>query len=167
MAGLNGPDALESFRNMHEEVVRRGRACSFKYGSHPHQWYDQFFQRDIAPTGKTLCEEPLRVGSVNNRLDVAIVCSYDDDEYKEITVAAGSKITVTLHESDEPDGVFVPVGPTICVTAPTPDTILHPGELVARFPIGNMNRPWCKAEVEFDGGITGGNVDVLLSIVPY
>lgn len=167
MAALTGPESLESYRNMQEEIVRRGRACNFKYGVAPHQWYDQFFQRDLDPNGKIVCENPLRIGSVNNRLDVIVVCSFDEDEYKEITVNAGSKITVNLQEADEPDGPFADVGPTVCVTAPTPNTILHPGELVARFPIGNMRKPWAKCEVEFDGGITGGKVDVALSITPY
>lgn len=169
MAIPTGAEMRAGMANYMDELVRRGRSCGFGPNPGGPNWYDQVFERDLDPAvaGKTVCETPLRVGSTNNRLDVMLVCAYDDDLAKQITVNAGSKVTVTMMEGDSPDGPFTAVGPTVCVTAPAHATVLRPGEMIARFPIGNMTRPWAKVEIEFDGGITGGLVDVRLVNMPY
>lgn len=129
----------------------------------PLVWYDQVFERGLTPSGSVECRLPLRVGGTQNGLDVILVASHANTG--DLTMASGATITVTTLESDSPDGPFTGAHGSICVTAPSRGIITAPDMLVARFAIGNFQKPWLKVKLEFSGTITGGTCDCALSHV--
>lgn len=163
MAAMNSLEFLETARAAKEERLRQGLRSGPVYGEAPLVWYDQVFGREISPAGEVECAQALRVGSTQNALDVIFVASHANEGV--LKVAEGTTITVIMLEGDKPGGEFTEVGPSICVKAPAGGLEVEPDCLVARFALGNMNKPWAKCRVKIEGGITGGTVDVALGYV--
>lgn len=156
---------IEGMQAAKEDLLRRGRRSGPTYGEYPLVWHDQVFGREIATTAATVtCKTPLRVGSTNNRLDVALVASNSNTQ--ELKATSGATITLELLSSDSPDGTFTSVGPSYCVTAPAEGITAEPDALFVRFPLGNIKKPWLKAKLTFTGSITGGKVDCVLALMP-
>lgn len=160
----------EEFEQMREEAKKRNLETGQRHGpcysegeSAPLVWYDQVFEREIAPSGSVTCKRALRVGNTQNGLDVILIASHKNSA--KLQAASGSTITVTLLQSDAEDGTFSEVGPTICVKAPAEGIAAEPDHLFARFPIGNFSKPWLKVKLEFAGTISGGKCDCALSYV--
>lgn len=146
------------------ELARRGERTGIGYGQHttPTLWYKQFFDReiDLTPTDYT-CEQALRVGSVRSSLMVLLVASHCNGDTP-VTVAAGNTITISLQQADAEDGTFVDVGPSFCVTAPSPNGMVAEQDcLLLSVNLGNMTKPWAKVKVK---GTATGKIDVALGL---
>lgn len=155
---------VEFSDNLRKRGLRSGPAYKDDWGSHASPWYDQVFDREIAPAGSVNCQYPLRVGHTANSLDVVLIASHSNPGT--LVIPAGATITLSFLESDEEKGTYKDVGPTICVKAPAGGLRAKPDEEVARFAIGNFRKPWMMVALEFAGSITGGKVDCALSLMP-
>lgn len=163
MATITGKEYLDGRRLAAEERVRFGQAAGPSYGNTPLVWGDQLFGWEMEPTGTLEPENALRVGATQNALDVIIVASHANEG--DLTVSAGCKLTLDLMQADAPDGSFEEVGPSICITAPAAGLTIGPDELLARFALGNMSKPWAKIKLTIDGAISDGKIDIALSYV--
>lgn len=164
---MTGSEFLEAARLAKEELRRTGRRTGPAYcadGPRPLVWYDQVFARELVPAGDVECPGALRVGATQNGLDVVLVASHANEG--NLTVDAGTGITMVLSESDSATGTFEEVGPSVCVTAPDGGLSIEPDALVARFALGNMKKPWCKVKLNFNGAVSGGTLDVALAYTP-
>lgn len=163
MASITGKEYLDGRRLAASERERFGRASGPAFGNTPLVWGDQLFGFELEPTGTVEPENALRVGATQNGLDVIIVASHANDG--DLTISAGCKLTLDIMQSDTVNGVFEEVGPSICITAPAGGLVIGRGELVARFALGNMSKPWAKVKLTIDGTISGGNIDIALAYV--
>lgn len=160
--------ATDFYKQMHEaeaDRLRQTRKSGPAYSDrgHPLIWNGQVFGREIKPAGEVVCEQPLHVGSTQNALDLIIVaCNANEDT---LVCPKDSTITVAFKMADKEAGPYEDVGPTVCVKAPEDGISAEPDELVVRVPLGNFAKPWVKPAITFTGTITGGNVDVALSMV--
>lgn len=156
-------DDLQSWK---EKLVTSGKrnGPAFEAGGHTLVWYDQVFERGVDPVGTVNCSQALRVGATHNGLDVALVAS--NANAGDLLIPAGSTITVSFMQGDKENDTFEDVGPTICMKAPAAGMKIKPDELVMRFPMGNMQKPWAMVNIEFSGAITGGTVDCVLAYMP-
>lgn len=159
---MTGSEILDGIRAAKEERLRQGLRSGPVYGEAPLVWYDQVFGREETPTGTINCKQALRVGAMQNSLDVLVVASHKNGA-KPLVVAKGASLTLTLLQADAVDGKFEEVGPTVCVTA-NEATNVEADCLVARFAIGNMTKPWAKVKLDVSG-VTGGLIDVALGYV--
>ncbi len=130
----------------------------------PLVWWDQYFKKNVAPSGTIESDEALRVGATQSQLDVVIVANHNNTEA--VVVPSGATVTLQLMQSDTADGTFEAYGPSITITAPSDGISADPDRQVARFVVGNTEKPWVKAQVTVAGSITGGNVDVALAFLP-
>lgn len=163
MATITGKEYLDGRRLAAEARERFGRAAGPVFGNAPLVWGDQLFGWELEPTGTVEPENALRVGATQNALDAIIVASHANAG--DLTVSASCKLTLDLLQADAPDGIFEEVGPSVCLTAPAAGLVIGPGELVARFALGNMRKAWAKVRLTIDGAISGGNIDMALSYV--
>ena len=163
MASITGKEYLDGRRLAASERARSARAAGPVFGGGPLVWGDQLFGGDIVPTGSIEPDTALRVGTTGNALDIVVVAS--PANAGELTVSAGCKLTLDLMQSDTVNGVFEEVGPSICITAPAGGLVIGRDELVARFALGNMSKPWAKVKLTIDGTISGGNIDIALAYV--
>ncbi|MCM1237495.1 MAG: hypothetical protein NC489_46105 [Ruminococcus flavefaciens] len=157
----------EGRQAFHSELIRRGAGVGPHYidpNGYGPLWHDQFFGRDLTPTGTVSCKQALRVGATRNALDVAVTASALNNN--DLIFPAGSTITLTLLQGDAEQGTFEDIGPTVCVKAPADGMTIAPGDTVCRFPIGDFQKPWLMVELEFSGAITGGTVDCSLGYFP-
>ncbi len=165
---ISARDFLEAGRLAAQERLRAGLRSGPVYnntGGAPLLWYDQVFVRRATPIGTVESEHALRVGAVQNGLDVVLAASHANTG--PLVVPEGTMLTLGLLEADTEDGPFSPVGPTVCVTAPVGGLAVDPDLCVARFALGSMRKPWCKVTLTVDGGdISGGTVDVALAYTP-
>lgn len=159
------PDFYTQMHQAEADRLRQTRRGGPAYSDkgHPLVWNGQVFGREIEPTGSVTCEQPLHVGSTQNALDLIIVACNSNAGV--LTFPKDATITVTFAMSDKEDGTYEDVGPTVCVTAPEGGISSEPDELVVRVPLGNFKKPWVKPAIAFTGTVTGGNVDVALSMV--
>lgn len=153
-------DDLHKFKDELDQKAKRS-GPKFNPAGNAHVWHDQVFERDIEPVGTINCQQALRVGATHNGLDIALIACNANEEA--IVFPAGATITLSLMQADSENGAFEDVGPTICVKAPAEGIEAGPDDLVARFPIGNLGKPWLKVNLEFSGAITGGKVDCALA----
>lgn len=159
---MTGSEFLDGIRAAKEERLRQGLRSGPVYGEAPLVWHDQVFGREETPAGTISCKQALRVGAMQNSLDVLVVASHKNGN-NPLVVAKGASLTLTLLQADAVDGKFEEVGPTVCVTA-TEATNVEADCLVARFAIGNMTKPWAKVKLDVSG-VTGGLIDVALGYV--
>lgn len=159
----SGQDFMKALRNAKRERVRSGLAAGPSYRGGPLMWFDQAFARDAALSGTIESEYALRVGATQNSLDVSIVASQLNAA--DLVIPAGATLTLTLLQGDSADGEFAEVGPAICATAPADGITAGPGELVFRFALGNMCKPWAKVKLVVAGECGPGTVDVGLTYV--
>lgn len=159
---MTGSEILDGIRAAKEERLRQGLRSGPVYGEAPLVWHDQVFGREETPAGTISCKQALRVGAMQNSLDVLVVASHKNGT-KPLVVAKGGSLTLTLLQADAVDGKFEEVGPTVCVTA-NEATNVESDCLVARFAIGNMTKPWAKVKLDVSG-VTGGLIDVALGYV--
>lgn len=159
---MTGSEILDGIRAAKEERLRQGLRSGPVYGEAPLVWHDQVFGREETPAGTISCKQALRVGAMQNSLDVLVVASHKNGD-KPLVVAKGGSLTLTLLQADAVDGKFEEVGPTVCVTA-NEATNVESDCLVARFAIGNMTKPWAKVKLDVSG-VTGGLIDVALGYV--
>lgn len=159
---------LKDFDKMHrdsmENRLRNTRAAGLCWNdpeSAPLKWYDQAFEREITPAGTVACGTALRVGATQNGLDVILVANINNEG--PITAAANATVTFTFLQADARDGEYTEVGPTICVKAPKDGIAADPGMLFFRAALGNFRKPWLKVKLAFEGTITGGMLDCVLS----
>lgn len=156
---------MELRRQAALERIDDGRDPGPRYGNvRPLLWYDQFFGTRQTLSGTVDCPAALRVGATHNALDVVIVAGHANAD--PVVVTEGTTVTLVLLESDSPEGNFVEVGPSFCVSAPAGGISAAPGDLLLRFPIGDMGGSWCKARLIVEGSISGGVVDVALAYKP-
>ena len=160
---ITGKDYLDGRRQAAEERMRFGLASGPSYGNTPLVWGDQLFGFELPPTGTMEPPTALRVGATQNGLDVILVASHSNEG--DLTVSAGCKMTLDLMHCDTPDGEFTEVGPSVCITAPAEGLTIGRDELIARFALGNMVKPWAKVKLTIDGTISGGNIDIALGYV--
>lgn len=160
--------SAEDFERLAKEAAEARVRDSLRHGpcysdgeSAPLVWYDQVFERGITPAGSVACKHPLRVGATQNSLDVILVASHANKG--NLAAASGATITMTMQQGDDPEGTFTDVGPSICVTAPAEGISAEPDHTLARFPLGNFQKPWLKIKLVFTGSITGGTCDAALS----
>lgn len=146
-------------RDRRETCLRNGPVYSPDGGA-PGLFFDQFFEKEISPSGTITLKTPLRVGATRNGLDVILVASHRNAA--NLAIAASATITLTTLQGDRPDGTFEEVGPAICVTAPTGGISVEPDMLAARFAIGNFKKPWLKIKLVFAGAFAGGKLDCAL-----
>lgn len=163
MTTITGKEYLDGRRLAAEERVRFGQAAGPSYGNTPLVWGDQLFGWELEPTGTLEPETALHVGATQNALDVIIVASHANEG--DLTVSAGCKLTLDLMQAHAPDGAFEDVGPSICITAPDTGLTIGPDEMLARFALGNMSKPWAKVKLTIDGTISGGKIDIALACV--
>lgn len=163
MASITGQDFLESRRLAAFERIRYGAGAGPSYNKGPLVWGDQRFGWELTPTGTVEPPTALRVGATQNGLDVVVIASHSNAD--DLTISAGCKLTLDLMQCDTPDGVFEDVGPSICLTAPAEGMTIGRDELVARFALGNMGKPWAKVKITVDGTISGGKIDIALAYV--
>lgn len=130
------------------------------FGDHPLIWFDQIFGAGLAPQGVVDCPQPLRVGSTRQGLNVVIVANPKNES--DVAVAPGATITLSLMQADGVDGAFEDVGPTICVKCGPEGKTVEPDGLIARFALGDFDKPWLKVRLEFAGSVSGGLVDCAL-----
>lgn len=163
---ITAQEMLQGTRALEKELRRKGQHSgpTFSDKGKPVAWWDQYFEREIDPTGIINCEQALRVGSTMQRLDVVILASYGNGG--PLNIPGGSTITLTLMQGDDEEGTFTDVGPTVCVKAPPEGMQVDEDEIVCRFPVGDFTKPWLKVTLEFAGAITGGNVDCALGFIP-
>lgn len=159
---MTGSEILDGIRAAKEGRLRQGLRSGPVYGEAPLVWHDQVFGREETPAGTISCKQALRVGAMQNSLDVLVVASHKNGD-KPLVVAKGGSLTLTLLQADAVDGKFEEVGPTVCVTA-NEATNVESDCLVARFAIGNMTKPWAKVKLDVSG-VTGGLIDVALGYV--
>lgn len=153
----------EGRRLFSRELERRGRGagpCFAGDGGYAIPWHDQYFERDIEPSGTVNCAQALRVGATQASLFVFVKASAGNDAV--LRIPAGATITLALMQGDAERGEFEDVGPTICVKAPAAGMTVEPGMLACRFAIGDFGKPWLMVSLEFSGAITGGTVDCCL-----
>lgn len=160
---ITGKDYLEGRRQAAEERVRFGLASGPAFGNMPLVWGDQLFGWELVPTGTLEPETALRVGATQNGLDVLLVASHSNEG--DLTVSAGCKLTLELMHGDTADAKFEEVGPSVCITAPAEGLTIGRDELIARFALGNMVKPWAKVKLTVDGTISGGKIDIALGYV--
>ena len=156
-------DHKEGWRDLRKRGLRNGPEYH-ENESAPLGWYDQVFERDIAPTGSLTCEEALLVGGTQNGLDVILVGSHSNKG--PVSIASGATITLKTLIADNPDGPFIATGPSLCVAAPAEGIACEPDALAVRFAIGNFKKQWLKISLEFSGTISGGTFDAALGFVP-
>ncbi|MBD5608319.1 MAG: hypothetical protein HDQ93_05650 [Desulfovibrio sp.] len=159
-------DFLTQHSEGYKELRRMGLRGGPEYAdneSAPLVWYDQVFEREIEPAGSVQCAKSLAVGGTQNGLDVILVASHQNTE--DLTIPAGTSITLKTLFSENPEGPFAPIGPSWCVTAPEEGINCPPDGLAVRFAIGNYKKLWMKISLEFSGSISGGTVDAALSYV--
>lgn len=130
----------------------------------PTVWHNQKFASRIEPLGTVNCPQALSVGRTLNALDVMLIASATNES--PVLFPAGSTITMTFLQSDEEEGVYEEVGPTICVMAPASGKSAEAGEIIARFPMEDFSKPWLMVTLEFSGSISGGLCDCILSYTP-
>lgn len=158
-------DALSEFkRELPKRGLRSGPFYQSDYGTAAAPWYDNVFDRKLTPSGTVKCKMPLQVGHANNALDVVLLASHANEG--DLTIPAGSTITIKFKQSDSRDGAYEDVGPTICQTAPTGGFKVRPDSEVARFCAHRFSKQWVKVELIFTGSITGGTVDCALAYMP-
>lgn len=160
VAGKSAIEELAEWEKGRREAARRSGPVYNPDNSAPGLWFDQFFRKEITPSGTVECEKALRAGGTQNGLDVILVASHRNGA--PVRIAAGATITLTTFTAEEPDGAFEATGPAICVTAPSGGISAETDMLVARFAIGNFRKPWLKIKLAFSGSITGGKVDAAL-----
>lgn len=163
MTAQDYADGLTAFR---KEQRRRAQGAGPKYapGGYRLPWGDQYFERDFEPAGTVNCGQALRVGATLSALDIFVKANVNNEA--PLLIPAGSTITLSLLQSDEEEGTFEDVGPTVCMKAPPAGMEIEPGMMVCRFPVGDFRKPWLAASLEFSGAITGGNVDCCLGFIP-
>lgn len=155
-----GRDAFEAAR---QARGKRVGPCYCGNGLSITPFHDQYFERDMEPAGTVNCSQALRVGSVQQGLQVMLLASPLNTE--NLVIPAGSTITVSFLQGDSEDGTFEDVGPTICVKAPAQGMEAEPCHTVCEFPLPAFSKPWLMVSLEFAGAITGGKVDCILNHV--
>ena len=163
---ISAQDFSDGLNAWTDERARRGRRCGPCYcgrGESITPFHDQYFERGIEPAGTVNCSRALRVGAVNQGLEVMLLAAPDNAE--DILVPAGATITMTFLQGDAENGSFEDVGPTVCVKAPADGMTAAPCHLLARFPLPNFRKPWLMCNVEFSGAITGGKLDCVLNLM--
>ena len=163
MASLTGQEFLESSRLAASERIRYGAGAGPSYNKGPLIWGDQRFGWEMTPTGTVEPPTALRVGATQNGLDVVVIASHSNAD--DLTISAGCKLTLELMHGDTADGEFEEVGPSVCITAPAEGLTIGRDELIARFALGNMVKPWAKVKLTVDGTISGGKIDIALGYV--
>lgn len=158
---MSSRDFMKALRDAKKERVRSSLAAGPSYRGGPLMWFDQAFARDVALSGTIESECALRAGATQNSLDVSIVASHLNES--DLIIPAGATLTLTLLQGDSADGEFAEVGPSICATAPADGITAGPGELVFRFALGNMRRPWAKVRLVVAGECGPGTVDIGLA----
>lgn len=157
----------EAYIEAKQDRLRQGLRSGPMYvepGGAPLVWFDQAFEREISPSDTLVCQRPLRVGSTNNGLDILLVASHANSTA--VQAASGATVTLSLLQADREDGTFTEVGPSICVKAPSSGIAAEPDTIFARFAIGNFQKPWLKAKLEFSGTFSGGTLDCCLGYMP-
>lgn len=157
----SGRDAFEAQRLAR---ARRAGPCYCGAGVSITPFHDQHFGLDLEPVGVVNCPRPLRVGAVNQGLEVMLLASPGNADT--LIIPAGSTVTMTFLQGDAEDGTFEDVGPSICVKAPADGMQAEPCHCVCRFPLPNFSKPWLMVSLEFAGAITGGKVDCVLNLMP-
>ncbi len=158
-------DGLREFkRDLARRGLRSGPVYQSDFGTAATPWYDNVFERKLEPTGSVKCGTALQVGHANNALDVVILASHANEG--DLTIPAGSTITIKFQQSDQRDGTYEEVGPTICQKAPVGGFTVKPDGEVARFCAHRFSKQWLKVELEFSGSIAGGTVDCALAYMP-
>lgn len=160
----------EEFDKAYADSYERRRRQAMRSGpvynnpeSAPLVWHDQVFAREMTPSGIVNAPAPLRVGSTQNALDVALIGSHANTG--PVSAASGATVTLICLQADEENGEYKAVGPSICVTAPEEGISAEKDQLFCRLPIGNFSKPWLKIRLEFSGTISGGLLDAALSYV--
>lgn len=157
MADTSVKQFLETSRKAKRQQVEGAATTGPRYhanGSAASLWHDQIFGRDILCSGARELETALRVGSNAQGLYVALNASAGNEGVLEFP--AGSTITFTFLQGDDPDGEFAEVGPTVCMKAPAEGIEAEPGDTICRVALGNFSQPWLKLKIEFDGSVEGG-----------
>lgn len=149
--------------------LRHGPCYSGKGDDNFGAWYDQFFQKNIAPAGEQVLAESLRVGSTQQGLEVVLLASHANTG--KVVAPAGSTITLITLQADSAEGAFEEIGPSICIKAPADGITAAADHVLARFAIGNFSRPWLKIKLSFapnssGGAISGGKIDACLGYQP-
>ena len=158
---------LEKLREAKTARVEAGAGPSVMYrGDNPSPlvWFDQAFGIKLDPVGTFTCPLALRVGATQSSLDVVVVANHQNED--NLTVPAGTTITVTLLQSDTADGMFEASGASMTMTVPDDGMMVEADSQVARFYVGNMTKAWAKVKVKIEGAITGGTIDVGLAYMP-
>lgn len=158
-------DGMDAFRDrILEDSISVGPAYAGDGKFRPTVWHDQKFGWRLDPSGIVNCPQALDVGRTLGALDVMVIASATNTG--PLQVAAGSTLTLTMTQGDREVGTFEDVGPTICVKAPVSGMKIEPGDIVARFAIGDFTKRWLMTSLEFTGAFTGGLVDCILSYNP-
>ena len=151
---------LEKLREAKTARVEAGAGPSVMYrGDNPSPlvWFDQAFGIKLDPVGTFTCPLALRVGATQSSLDVVVVANHQNED--NLTVPAGTTITVTLLQSDTADGTFEASGASMTMTVLDDGMAVEPDSQVARFYVA-------KVKVKIEGAITGGTIDVGLAYMP-
>ncbi len=164
---ISTSDFLKASRDTKQALIDSAKAAGPVYqGKKPTPliWHDQFFVRNVTPSGTVESDEALRIGGVQSAIDVVIIANHANTG--PLTVPADATIKLELLQSDSADGTFTAYGPALTVTAPAAGIIAEPDRQVVRFAVGNTELPWVKAKLTIKGTITGGNIDVALAYLP-
>ena len=164
---ISTSDFLKASRDTKQALIDAAKAAGPVYqGKKPTPliWHDQFFVRNVAPSGTIESEFVLRVGGVQSAIDVVVIANHANAG--PLTVPAAATIKLELLQSDAEDGTFTALGPAITMTAPADGLTVEPDRQVIRFAVGNTELPWVKAKLTVTGNITGGNIDVALAYLP-
>ena len=167
MAAITGKEFLEASRAAKDELLNAALSSGPVYQGKspvPLVWWDQYFVRNVTPSGTVESAEALRVGATQSWLDVVVVANHANTGA--LTVPSGATMKLELLQSDTADGTFEAVGPAVTIAAPADGITAEPDRQVARFVVGNTVKPWVKAKLTITGSITGGKIDLGLALMP-
>lgn len=163
---ITAQDWLKGRDDAQREIARRAARSGPRYQSRGTftPWHDQFFAREITPSGTVNCPQALRVGATLQSLQVTLVASHANEQ--DLILPDGASITLNLLQGDQEKGTFEDVGPTACIKVPAGGKAIPPDGIIYSFALTDFNKPWLMVSLDFDGAITGGLVDVSLTFQP-